>query len=81
MREPRLVRRRVSGETPTVKWVGVKAVMVRHVPGRCGISVGWEDKSGMSGRKGEELDLCECYGEGFWGIRLRIPFILMLSPK
>lgn len=32
-REPRLVRRRVSGDTPTVKWVGVKAVMVRHVPG------------------------------------------------
>ena len=33
VREPRFVRRRVSGETPTVKWVGVKVVMVRHVPG------------------------------------------------
>lgn len=32
-REPRLVRRRVSGDTPTVKWVRVKVVMVRHVPG------------------------------------------------
>ena len=33
MREPRFVRRRVSGDTPTVNWVGVKEVMVRHVPG------------------------------------------------
>ena len=33
MREPRFVRRRVSGETPTVNWEGVKVVMVRHVPG------------------------------------------------
>ena len=39
-REPRFVRRRVSGETPTVKWVGVvvevssavSEVMVRQVP-------------------------------------------------
>lgn len=33
MREPRFVRRRVSGDTPTVNWEGVKEVMVRHVPG------------------------------------------------
>ena len=33
MREPRFVRRRVSGETPTVNCDGVKEVMVRHVPG------------------------------------------------
>ena len=33
MREPRFVRRSVSGETPTVNWEGVKEVMVRHVPG------------------------------------------------
>ena len=33
MREPRFVRRRVSGETPTVKCVGVKVVIVKHVPG------------------------------------------------
>ena len=32
MREPRFVRRRVSGETPTVNWAGVKDVTVRHVP-------------------------------------------------
>ena len=33
VREPRFVRRRVSGDTPTVNWEGVKEVMVRHVPG------------------------------------------------
>lgn len=33
MREPRFVRRSVSGETPTVNWEGMKEVMVRHVPG------------------------------------------------
>ena len=33
LREPRFVRRRVSGETPTVNCDGVKEVMVRHVPG------------------------------------------------
>lgn len=34
VREPRLVRRRVSGETPTLKCVGVKWVIVRQVPNR-----------------------------------------------
>lgn len=40
MREPRFVRRRVSGETPTVNWVGLKEVMVRHVPDLGGRLVG-----------------------------------------
>lgn len=42
------MRRRVSGETPTVNWVGVKEVMVRHVPGfteQCQRKKGvWDDK-------------------------------------
>ncbi len=33
-REPRLVRRRVSGDTPTLNVEGVKEVIVRHVPVR-----------------------------------------------
>ena len=31
-REPRLVRRKVSGDTPTLKSSGVKEVTVKHVP-------------------------------------------------
>ena len=40
-RLPRFVRRRVSGETPTLKVVGVKEVIVRHVPGRGSAIVLW----------------------------------------
>lgn len=40
-RLPRFVRRRVSGETPTLKVVGVKEVIVRHVPGRESAVVLW----------------------------------------
>lgn len=74
MREPRLVRRRVSGETPTVNWVGVKEVMVRHVPGLrrsvSAIRVFGIERSRM-GRKRSLVDR-EWSG---------VPFILMLSPK
>lgn len=48
MREPRLVRRRVSGDTPTVNWDGVKEVMVRHVPGLENVSAEeecWDERS------------------------------------
>lgn len=35
MREPKFVRRRVSGATPTLKEDLSKAVTVRHVPVGC----------------------------------------------
>lgn len=52
-REPRLVRRRVSGDTPTMKWVGVKEVMVRQVPGLRDVLAAEpiSDEGGRLGRK------------------------------
>lgn len=47
-RAPRFVRRRVSGDTPTVKWVGVKEVMVRHVPALVNLSA---EEASRDGRK------------------------------
>lgn len=46
MREPRLVRRRVSGAMPILKLVLSKAVMVRQVPV-------WEVSGDGGGRGGE----------------------------
>lgn len=40
-REPRFVRRRVSGETPTVNWEGVKEVTVKQVPLMLMLSPKW----------------------------------------
>ena len=41
VREPRFVRRRVSGEMPTTKEVGVKEVTVRQVPLMLMLSPRW----------------------------------------
>lgn len=74
MREPRFVRRRVSGETPTVNWVGVKEVMVRHVPGsRRSLSA-----RTVFGMKRLRMGGKPSHVDREWG---GVPFILMLSPK
>lgn len=49
-RLPRFVRRRVSGEMPTVKEVGVKEVMVRQVPLMLMLSPRWAS-SRMEGQE------------------------------
>lgn len=65
MREPRFVRRRVSGETPTVNWEGVKEVMVRHVPVLGDVLAAgqsWDERSWLRRRGGES---CVGFEEGY----------------
>ena len=50
-RAPRFVRRRVSGDTPTLKEVGVKEVRVRQVPADDLVGCGGFGIGGMEWRR------------------------------
>lgn len=69
------MRRRVSGDTPTVNRDGVKEVMVRHVPGLENVSAEeecWGERSRLRRNR-------KTVKSG--RMRAGVPFILMLSPK